>query len=146
MASRKSKKRDAIINELEGVVDVLSMDMTTAMDIKKEKENLKEQIRSLKKEESYLKDMIKHLRGTKDKLETELQKKDHEEDKLREDLKRVKSEKRKTTSRNTTLESRVEKLAADKRELSASLVRMNDIIIKLKQHISDFDHRMSSDV
>lgn len=146
MASRRSKKKDAILNELEGVVDVLSMDMTTAMDIKKEKENLKDQIRSLRKEESYLKDMIKQLRTTKDKLQAELQNKEHEEDKLKEELKQTKSEKRKQVSRNVSLEARVERLVKEKKELNASLIRMNDIIAKLKQHISDFDHRISSDI
>jgi chromosome segregation ATPase len=144
MASKKSKK-DAILNELEGVVDVLSMDMTTAMDIKKEKENLKNQIRSLKKEETYLKDVIVHLRATKDKLQNELQTKVHEEDKLKEDLKQARSDKRKQVSRNVSLESRVDRLVKEKKELNASLIRMNNIIAKLKQHISDFDHRLSSD-
>jgi chromosome segregation protein len=142
----KKKKKDALLDELEGVVDVLSTDMTTAMDIKKEKEELKNQIRALRKEETYLKDIIKKLKNTKDKLGSELQKKDHEESKLKEKLERARTEKRKEYSKNAALEGRVERLLEDKKELNASLIRMNEIIIKLKSHISDFDRDIKLEV
>jgi len=144
--AKGKKRKDQLINELEGVVDVLSMDMSTAMDIKKEKENLKDKIRRLKKEESYLKDMVKHLKATQAKLESELSNKDHEEEKLRYDLKKSRTDKRKTTAKNAALQARVERLVEEKKSLSASLVRMNDIIIKLKSHISDFDQDIKSEV
>jgi septal ring factor EnvC (AmiA/AmiB activator) len=144
MAAKSAKKKNAIISELEGVVDVLSLDMTTAMDIKKEKENLKDKIRILKKEDGYLRDMVKHLKDTKSKLEIELQNKNHEEDSLKDDLKRTRSEKKKESSKNARLQAKVDKLVQDKKDLSASLVRMNDIIVKLKQHITDFDQGIKS--
>jgi len=146
MAAKSAKGKDAIINELEGVVDVLSMDMTTAMDIKKEKENLKDKIRILKKEDGYLRDMVKHLKATKDKLEVELQNKGHEEDSLKDEIKTLKSEKRKESSKNAILQARIDRLAQDKRDLSASLVRMNEIIVKLKRHITDFDQGIKSTI
>ena len=83
--------------------------------------------------------MVKQLKSTKAKLETELSNKQHEEEDLREDLRKTRLEKRKASSRNITLDERVKKLTADKKELNASLIRMNDIILKLKQHITDFD-------
>ena len=43
-------------------------------------------------------------------------------------------------------EERVKKLTADKKELNASLIRMNDIILKLKQHIADFDEGIKSSI
>ena len=65
------KSKDELISELEGVVDVLSSDMITAMEIKNEKKKLKAQIKDLKAEKTHLKEMVKSLKATKERLEIE---------------------------------------------------------------------------
>jgi len=49
---KKEKSKDELINDLEGLVDILSSDMITAMDIKNEKKKLLMRIRDLRRESS----------------------------------------------------------------------------------------------
>lgn len=141
---KKEKSKDELINDLEGLVDILSSDMITAMDIKNEKKKLLMRIRDLRREEIELNDMVIHLKSARGKLESELDKKEREEEDLKLKLVELKEGKATMETEKFSLEQQVRQLKQEKDDLNESLERTNDILIKLKHHIEQFDETIKS--
>ncbi len=153
LAKRKVKRettkkrkpgKEEIVKDLEGVVNTLSTDMVTALDIKGEKKRLSEKVKELKMEESHLRELVSDLKTTRNKLKIELQAKGEEEEGLKVKISVLKDDRSALESDKLVLAEQIKNLKKEKEQMNQSLEKTNDVLVKLKHHIQDFDDEIRS--
>jgi len=138
------KGKGELIKELEKLLGTFSDDMITALDIKSEKKSLLKKIRDLKKEELHLKDMVEDLEAARNKQAAELKKKAVKEAELKQKIDQFKEETADMESEKITLNQQIKELKQEREELNASLERTNDLLVRFRHHIQEFDQSIKS--
>jgi len=136
--TRKGQK-NILLQQVEKLLGTFSDDMITALDLKDEKKNLLRKINELKREELHLMDMIEDIEATRDKQAMEIKKKEAEEEELKTRVSGLKDEKADMESEKITLNQQISTLKREKDDLNASLDRTNDLLVRFRAHIEEFD-------
>ncbi len=140
--AKKRMTRGEVHKHLKSVVNVLSDDVVTALNIKKEKEDLEDKIRRLHNEEIQLKDVIEHLQVTRDKMQFELKKKAKDEADLQSKVDQLKEDRAGLESDRMVLKTQIMQMKREKQSTEKALEHTNDMLMQLKHHIEAFDREI----
>jgi|GEM_PF-1407857 len=143
--AHKKGGKNILLQQLEKLLGTFSDDMITSLDLKDEKKNLLKKINELKREEIHLQDMVEDLEAARDKQATEMEKKEREEEDLKNRVTVLKDEKAGMESEKITLNQQIDVLKREKEDLNASLERTNDLLIRFRAHIEEFDDELKTD-
>ncbi len=130
------------IRGLEEIVDTLTEDVVKALDIKEQKKQLSEKIRLLKQQELHLREVVGDLKTTRDKLQSELQKKAENISALQSKIENLKDDRAHLASEKITLETQIKNLENEKKLMSVSLEKTNDMLTTLRRQIESFDEEI----
>jgi chromosome segregation ATPase len=119
--------------------------MITSLDLKDEKKSLLKKVNELKREEIHLQDMVEDLEATRDKQANEIKRKEEEEIELQNNVAILKDEKAGMESDKITLNQQIDALKREREELNASLERTNDLLIRFRAHIEEFDEDLKTE-
>ena len=137
-------KRKEIGKDLNDVVDTLTDDVVKALDIKEEKKLLEQQVMKLKEEEGELKSIVTHLKTTRDRLQEELKRREKQEAELQMKINELKEDKAGLESERLMLNEQIKNLVKEKELMKKSLEKTNDLLIKLRHQVSEFDEEIKS--
>jgi chromosome segregation ATPase len=147
-ASRKKPQKKGmktvLIQQVEKLLGTFSDDMITALDLKDEKKNLLKKINELKREEAHLMDLIQDLESTRDKQALQIKNKEMEEEELKNRVSMLKDEKAGMVSEKIRLNQQINALKGERENLNASLDRTNDLLVRFRHHIEEFDEDLKS--
>ena len=136
-------ERKQIGKELNDFVGTLTEDVVKALDIKEEKKLLEEQVTKLKEEEGELKNIVAHLKSTRNKLQEELKKREKQETDLQMKIRELKEDRAGLESEKVTLNEQVKNLTKEKTLMKKSLEKTNDLLIKLRHQVAEFDEEIA---
>jgi len=143
--TRKRGGKNILLQKLEKLLGTFSDDMITSLDLKDEKKRLLQKINELKREEIHLQDMVEDLEATRDKQAAEIKRKEEEEMDLQNRVAILKDEKAGMESDKITLNQQIDALKREREELNASLERTNDLLVRFRHHIEEFDEDLKSE-
>ncbi len=138
----KKMTKEEIHSGLESILGTLTEDVTKALDIKEAKKQLEQKIEQLKREEIQLKDVVSHLKITREKLLEELKRKEKQEEELQSKVFSLKEDRAKLEAEKLALEDEIKNLKKEKEMMQQSLEKTNDMLVRLKHHIEEFDEEL----
>jgi len=89
--------------------------------------------------------MVDDLEATRDKQAMVIKKREAEEEELMNRVSILKDEKAGMESDKITLNQSIDSLRREKEDLNASLDRTNDLLVRFRAHIEEFDEDLKSD-
>ncbi|MBN2043130.1 MAG: hypothetical protein JW754_04975 [Candidatus Aenigmarchaeota archaeon] len=133
-----------IHGELESIVNILNSDVIKALDIKEAKKSLEKKVRQLINEEIELKEVVDNLKTTRDKLSSELNNKETEIKDLQDKIGALKNDRSQLESARLVLSEQIKNLKIEKAQMNKSLEKTNDLLVMLKNEITQFDEEIKS--
>lgn len=140
----QDQEKAELQKDLEELIQTFSGDMEKALTIKEEKERLVGKVAKLKIEETQLRDLVDQLKSTRDKLQEEIGKRETEEREMKGEVEHLKDEKAHLKTEQTSSDHKIKNLQKEKAQMSVSLEKTNDLIIKLRHQIQEFDKEIKS--
>jgi chromosome segregation ATPase len=144
LSPKRKANKNILLKQLEKLLGTFSDDMITTLDLKDEKKALLKKLSELKREEVHLQDMVDDLERTRDKQAVEIRKRESEEQGLMDRVSILKDEKADMESDKITLNQQIDALKREKEELNSSLERTNDLLVRFRAHIEEFDEELKS--
>ncbi len=141
MAKKTTKD---IHGELENIVNILNSDVIKALDIKQAKKSLEKKVRQLINEEIELKEVVDNLKTTRDKLSSELNNKETAINDLQDKIGALKNDRSQLESERVVLSEQIKNLRLEKNQMNKSLEKTNDLLLMLKNEITQFDEEIKN--
>lgn len=130
------------LEDLNALVDRFEQQSDKALDIQEEKNKLKDRVKELEKKKEDLEETVNDLKSTKRKLEQGISKKEDEIEEMEDQLEEEHEEKTEAETKQHSLERKVDNLQDEKDNLKQSLEHTEELLMKLRHHVSEFDEQL----
>jgi len=132
------------LEDLNNLVDHFEEETDQALDIQQQKQKLEEKVKDLREKKADLEETVSDLKTAKNSLEQGLKQKEDEIEDLQSELKEEKDKEAELETEKHSLERKVDNLEEEKQTLKESLSRTEDLLLKFKHQVKEFDQELEA--